>query len=79
MSSAGQRVLKQDQTSGQMNSTFSQPVDAQMVDEVNRYLEIEDMAGRDAYRRNLPEQRSERKNYSIGQQTEEVFGEPLPL
>tara|TARA_B110000208_G_scaffold185038_1_gene239640 strand:+ start:555 stop:2180 length:1626 start_codon:yes stop_codon:yes gene_type:complete len=68
-----------DQRSLQMNSTFSQPVDAQMVDEVNRYLEIEDMAGRDAYRRNLPEQRSERKNYSIGQQTEEVFGEPLPL
>lgn len=68
-----------DQRSLQMNSTFSQPVDAQMVDEVNRYLEIEDMAGRDAYRRNLPEQRSERKNYSIGQQTEEVFGEPLQI
>lgn len=65
-----------DQRSLQMNSTFSQPVDAQMVEEVNRYLEIQDLAERDAYRNSLPEQRAaDPKTYSIGKQMDNA----LPL
>ena len=65
-----------DQRSLQMNSTFSQPVDAQMVEEVNRYLEIQDLAERDAYKNSLPEQRAaDPKTYSIGKQMDNA----LPL
>ena len=66
-----------DQRSLQMNSTFSQPVDAQMVEEVNRFLEIQDVAQREAYKRGLPEKRATRQTISIGQQSDELFGEPL--
>ena len=64
-----------DQRSLQMNSTFSQPVDSQMVEEVNRYLEIQDLAERDAYKKSLPEQRNNTQTYSIGEQTEEIFND----
>jgi len=64
-----------DQRSLQMNSTFSQPVDSQMVEEVNRYLEIQDLAERDAYKKSLPEQRNNTQTYSIGKQTEEIFND----
>jgi hypothetical protein len=65
-----------DQRSLQMNSTFSQPVDAQMVEEVNRYLEIQDLAERDVYKNSLPEQRAaDPKTYSIGKQMDNA----LPL
>jgi len=81
-----------DQRSLQMNSTFSQPVDAQMVEEVNRYLEIQDLAERDAYRRNISDMRQDRTQYNLGHnggpplndpsvvtQMSDAFAEPLEI
>ena len=45
------------------------------VEEVNRYLEIQDLAERDAYKKSLPEQRNNTQTYSIGEQTEEIFND----
>lgn len=63
-----------DQRSLQMGAVTSK-VDDQMVEEVNQYLSLMEQAERDAYLRNLPEQRQERKTYSIGEQMDGV----LPL
>lgn len=55
-----------DQRSLQMDGSFSQRADAQLIEEANQYLEIQDLAEREAFRRNIPEQRQERKTYSFG-------------
>ncbi len=54
-----------DQRSLQMSAVTSK-VDDQMVEEVNQYLSFMDQAERDAYVRNLPEQRQERQTYKFG-------------
>lgn len=54
-----------DQRSLQMSAATSK-VDDQMVEEVNQYLSYMDQAERDAYVRNLPEQRQERQTYKFG-------------
>ena len=54
-----------DQRSLQMSAVTSE-VDDQMVEEVNQYLSYMDQAERDAYVRNLPEQRQERQTYKFG-------------
>lgn len=54
-----------DQRSLQMG-TFTSKVDDQMVEEVNQYLSYMDQAERDAYVRNLPQQRQERQTYVFG-------------
>lgn len=80
-----------DQRSLQMSAATSK-VDDQMVEEVNQYLSYMDQAERDAYVRNLPEQRQERQTYKFGDnggpplndppienQMTDAFAEPLEI
>jgi len=79
-----------DQRSLGFQSNTTQPVDQQMVDEVNTYLSIIEQAERDAYLRSLPSGGGEiptPQTYSFGHnggpplddQMEEVFGEALQI
>jgi hypothetical protein len=47
-------------------SNVSQSVDQQMVDEANEYIALVDQIERDAYRKNLSQQRQERQIYRFG-------------
>ena len=58
-------------------SQFGEEVDQQMIAETNEYLSYIDQAERDAYVRNLPEQRQERQTYKFGNKEDTIINDPL--
>ena len=57
-------------------SQFGEEVDQQMIAETNEYLSYIDQAERDAYVRNLPEQRQERQTYKFGNKEDTIINDP---